>query len=78
MLLKLSWALADEGRDVMKPACADDGAAQQGYALGGIASHTGGYRQRRTDGGQDGHDELNDVLNRFFFHSNRSLPPSPP
>ena len=62
----------------MQIAGACDCAAQEGYALGRITSHTGGYRQRRPDGGKNRHDELDDVLDSFLFHGIRSLPPSPP
>ena len=59
--------LADQSRDVMQIAGACDGAAQQGYALDGIARHAGGYRECRADGSQESHDELDDVLNGFFL-----------
>ena len=55
--------------DVMKPTGSCDCSAQQGEAFADVsvcAAHNG---YRGTDGGQDGHDELNDVLNRFLFHN---------
>ena len=54
----------------MQPACADDGAAQEGNTFGGSTGSGGGNRQRRTDGGQNRHDELNDVLDSFFLFHN--------
>ena len=45
-----------------------DGAAEEGDALANMsvcATHDG---DGRTDGGENRHDELNDVLNGFLFH----------
>ena len=45
-----------------------DGAAEEGDALANMsvcAAHDG---DGRADGGQNRHDELNDVLNGFLFH----------
>ena len=66
--------LADESRDVMKPAGSCDCSTQQGEAFADVsvcAAHNG---YGRTNGGQDGHYELNDVLNRFLFHGIWSPP----
>ena len=62
----------------MKPACSGYCSAQQGEAFADVTVCTAHNGYGRTDGGQDGHDELDDVFDGFLFHSIRSPPLIPP
>ena len=67
-LFVISDKLLHQRRKVLQVPRAGDGAAQEGntFAHMSVCAAHNGYG--RTDGSQDCHDELNDVLDSFLFH----------
>ena len=76
--LNLAKRPLDKRGNVVEVPSSCDGAAKEGDALANMSVRAAHDSDGRADGGENRHDELNDVFDGFLLHGNRSPPLIPP